>query len=69
MNDQLILELVKTLDEEILDVESEKNGYQYFKVEPVFPASTQNHPYRLVLMICVQDDYIGVINAFRVNQR
>jgi hypothetical protein len=65
MNDELILELVKTQDQRNLPIENEKNGFQYFKVEPVMH---KEKPYRLVLLLCINDDFLGVINAFRVNK-
>lgn len=64
MDDKLILKLVKTLGGEIFPVEEEDDGFQYFTVEPVFHASK---PYRVILVMCLQDDFLGVINAFRVN--
>jgi len=65
MDDEKILELVKTINGETFEVEKEGNGFQYFKVEPV---SLEDKPYRLVLMLCIYDDFLGVINAFRVNK-
>jgi hypothetical protein len=69
IDDGLILNLIKVLDGEILDVEIERDGFQYFKVEPIYPEYSRCHPYRLILVICIHDDYVGVINAFRVNRR
>jgi len=69
VNDELILDLVKVMDGEILDIEIERSGFQYFKVEPIYPGKSQSQPYRLILVICIHDDYLGVINAFRVNRR
>jgi hypothetical protein len=65
MDDEIILELIKTINEETFEVEKEGNGFQYFKVEPV---NLADKPYRLVLMLCIYDDFLGVINAFRVNK-
>ena len=65
MNDELILELVKSLDGGTFrpDQESE-TGFQYFTIEPVFHLTKA---YRVILVILIGDDFLGVINAFRVN--
>jgi len=65
VNDELILNLVKTLDGSTVPVEAESSEFQYFSVEPVVHAEA---PYRLVLVMCLTDDYLGVINAFRVKR-
>lgn len=64
INDELIIDLVKTLDGESFPVESRKGEFEFFKVEPVI---WDNKPYRVVLVLSIQDDFVGVINAFRVN--
>lgn len=64
MSDLLILELVKTLDGGNYPMDDEDDGFQYFTVEPVV---YQEKPYRVILVICVSDDFLGVVNAFRVN--
>lgn len=64
MDDELILELIRTLDGETFPVEEDDDGFQYFKVEPVLH---QSKPYRVILVMCLLDDFLGVINAFRVN--
>ncbi len=66
IDDQIILELVKKLDGEILPIDKEEDGYLFFKVEPII---RQNAPYRLVLVIYIHDDFLGVINAFRVERK
>ena len=66
INDQIILELVKKLDGDILPVDKEEDGYLYFRVEPVIK---DRAPYRLVLVIYIHDDFLGVINAFRVERK
>lgn len=65
MSDELILELVETQNNRNIPIESEIGGFQYFKVEPVIH---KDKPYRLVLLLCMNDDFLGVINAFRVNK-
>ena len=64
MNDPLILELVKNLDGGIYPIEDEVDGFQYFTVEPV---KFESKPYRVILVLCIHDDFLGVVNAFRVN--
>ncbi len=66
VNDEIILDLVKTLDQKTIPIESERDGFQYFKAEPVV---SDKKPFRLILVICIFDDYLGVINAFRVQRK
>jgi hypothetical protein len=65
VTDEIILELVKELDGGNFPVEEVDGDFRYFRVEPVHH---NNKPYRLVLLICITDDYLGVINAFRVKR-
>ena len=66
INDLLILKLVKMIDGESYEAESQIDGFQYFTIEPlIFSAK----PYRLVITICIGEDFLGVVNAFRVNRR
>jgi hypothetical protein len=67
VDDGLILELVKKLDNGIFRIEKSNGDFQYFAVEPVY--DDRENPYRLVLLLCASDDYIGVINAFRVRKK
>ena len=66
VTDSLIIELVKTLDMNNLAVESEKDGFQYFTVEPVIH---EEKPYRLVLLLCINENFLGVVNAFRIRRK
>lgn len=66
INDELILNLVGEINGGNFVIESEKDGFQYFAVEPV---SYDEKPYRLVLLLCLFDDYLGVVNAFRVRSK
>ena len=66
MNDELILELVSSLNEGNFVIENEKNGFEYFTVDPVV---LNEKPYRLVLLLYVFDDFLGVVNAFRVKRK
>ncbi len=64
MNDQIILDLVKTLDGRKIPPETIQGEFEYFTVEPVYRLLK---PYRVILVLCLSDDYLGVVNAFRVN--
>jgi len=63
MDDLLILKLVNEISGSVFDIEMERGGFEYFRVEPVV---LDERPYRLVLVMYVHDDYLGVVNAFRV---
>jgi len=65
MNDEIILDLVKTLDGKKFPPEKIQGENEYFTVEPVYRLEK---PYRVVLVLCLTDDYLGVVNAFRVNE-
>jgi hypothetical protein len=67
INDELILRLVQELDGQTYPVELTRNEFEYFTAEPVILPGENDKPYRVVLMLCMTDDYLGVINAFRVN--
>lgn len=62
MSDDLILELVKELNGLKLDFEERRGDFFYFKREPLY---LRDKPYRLVFVIQLGKDYLGVINAFR----
>lgn len=66
VTDEIILELVRELDGSVFSIEAEREEFQYFTAEPVYQGQA---PYRLVLLLCTYDDYLGVINAFRVDRR
>lgn len=66
INDKLILELVDELNDQTFPVQSRRDEFEYFAVEPIY---RNRSPYRLVLVLCITDDYLGVINAFRVKRR
>jgi|GEM_PF-930231 len=65
MSDEIIVDLARTLDGQRFDIEAERDGFEYFKAEPVY---RNDRPYRLVLVICATNDYLGVVNAFRVKK-
>ena len=64
ISDELILKLVKQIDGQTFPVEAVRGNFQYFTVEPVV---LEKKPYRLVLVLCICEDYLGVVNAFRIN--
>lgn len=63
VTDEIILKLVSQISGGIFGIEDEDGEFQYFRVEPVY---NDKDPYRLILLLCVSDDFLGVINAFRV---
>jgi hypothetical protein len=65
MNDDVILDLVKTLDGKKFPPDRVQGENEYFTVEPVFRLEK---PYRVILVLCLTNDYLGVVNAFRVNE-
>lgn len=64
MNDEIILELIKTLGGKKFPPEKVQGDHEYFTVEPVYRLEK---PYRVILVLCLSDDYLGVVNAFRVD--
>ena len=62
----MILNLVKEIDGGNFLIEDEKEGFQYFVVDPIL---YEDRPYRLVLLLYIFDDYLGVVNAFRVRRK
>ena len=66
MNDELILELTGLLHNGVFPVYEEKDGFQYFVVQPLLH---DDAPYRMVLTIFVGADFLGVINAFRLRRK
>lgn len=65
VTDEIILDLLRSVDREDFPIESEIDGFQYFTAEPLFRGQD---PYRIVMVLYIFDDYLGVINAFRVNR-
>ena len=69
ISDELILGMLElVIHESKHDPESDadENGFQYFRIEPV---EFQGKPYRLILMTCKGEDFLGVVNAFRVESK
>ncbi len=66
IDDSIILELVQSLNGGNFEIEKQDENFEYFAVEPVF---LEKKTYRIVLLLCLVDDFIGVINAFRVRRK
>ena len=66
MNDEIILDLIKTLDGKKFPPERIQDDFEYFTVEPAY---LLDKAYRIILVLCLVDDYLGVVNAFRVKGR
>jgi hypothetical protein len=66
MNDEIILRLIATLDGKKFPPERTQGEFEYFTVEPAY---LLDKAYRIVLVLCLVDDYLGVVNAFRVKDR
>ena len=62
IDDNLIIELVKLLDGQTFTPEAEKDGFKYFKTEPL---QHEGCDYRLIWLLEEREIYIGVVNAFR----
>jgi hypothetical protein len=66
MTDELILKLVKKLDGRRFDPDKESGPYQYFRAEPVIDGDKF---FRVIFLLVQSEDFLGVINAFRVKAR
>ncbi len=64
MTDQLILELIKLLDQNESEPESEQGEFKYFAETVV----RQKKCYRVVLTYC-EEKFLGVVSAFRVKEK
>lgn len=62
INDEIILELVKTLDGKLFDPDDEKVPYSYYVTDKIEYAGKL---YKLVWLLEDHEIYIGVINAYR----
>ena len=63
ITDELILGLVRLLDGAEADPVGEREGFKYFAETLIWQSKT----YRIVLTYC-EEDFLGVINAFRVKE-
>ncbi len=62
VDDEIILILVQMLDGQTFTPEAERDGFQYFKTDPL---ELNGVNYRLIWLLEKNEIYIGVINAFR----
>lgn len=62
VDDATILNLVQLLDGQTFAPEAERDGFQYFKTDPL---DLNGVNYRLIWLLEKNEIYIGVINAFR----
>lgn len=66
VNDWIILELLKNMNHKSSDLKSIQGNYSYYVVDPVFH---NKKPYRVIFLLEKDCSYIGVINAFRVQEK
>lgn len=66
INDDLILKLVLMLHNLNLESSKDNGDFSYFVHEPIY---WMNKPYRLIVLLEVNANYLGVINAFRVREK
>ena len=62
IDDEVILRLVALLDGKLFTPEMERDGFQYFKTDPL---TLDGASYRLIWLLENNEIYIGVVNAFR----
>lgn len=62
IDDELILSLVQLLDGKTFTAETERDGFEYFKTDPL---DLNGVNYRLIWLLEKNEIYIGVVNAFR----
>lgn len=65
VTDEIILNLISQINGRNFEIEDEDDDFQYFRVEPIFHNKA---PYRLILLLCITENYLGVVNAFRVKR-
>jgi hypothetical protein len=64
MTDQIILDLVLSLDGQVHPVRAQREGFSYVSVDQFW---RKGKTYRVILTYC-EEDFLGVINAFRVKE-
>lgn len=62
INDEIILELVKTLNGNLYEADAVKRPYSYFVTDKI---ELRGKFYKLIWMLEDTELYIGVINAYR----
>ena len=63
IDDELILKLVGLLDGQNLPIQKTTEDFDYFVADPV---QWERKSYRVVLLTQKGEDFLGVVNAFRV---
>ena len=64
LSDEIILELLEKLNNQSFPVEMIRGEFEYFRAEPVI---LNQKAFRMILLLPVGDDFLGVVNAFRVD--
>lgn len=62
INDEIILNLVRTLDGKYYDPEDVKGSWSYFVVDQI---EWNGKMYRLIWLMEEKEFYVGVVNAYR----
>ena len=62
INDELIINLVKTLDGKVFEADAVKPPYSYFVTDKI---SYRGKKYKLIWLLEEHHIYVGVINAYR----
>lgn len=65
MNDELILKILAEISGQFFPTISKDNDFEYFKAEPII---LDEKPYRLIFLLFIHKDTLGVINCFRVQR-
>lgn len=69
ISDELILAILEqVVDGKKVDPEGDvdEDGFQYFKIEQL---EFEGRWYRMILLTCQGENYLGVVNAFRVEKK
>jgi hypothetical protein len=66
VSDRVILKLIIQLHNLVLKPSELKNEFLYYMEEPIF---LDDKPYRLVFVMEKNKNYLGVINAFRIQEK
>ena len=62
INDEIVIELVKSLDGKTFEADDEKGPYSYFVTDKI---ELKGKLYKLIWLLEDHEIYIGVINAYR----
>ena len=62
INDEIIIQLVETLDGKVFEADDEKYPYSYFVTDKI---EHKGKLYKLIWLLEEHQIYIGVINAYR----